>query len=98
MRYVIAAIVLLLEIEAELILIDDPFAVLLHTHLNTSQRAVTLIDKAIVHFVGELHSSKFGVDLRACESLNIFCGNKVGIEGNGAPDACGECRYEMLHT
>jgi len=57
-----AAVVRLLEIEAKLILIDDPLATLLHSHRDTSQRTVTFIDKAIMHLVSKLHPRELCLD------------------------------------
>src|SRR5689334_17406415 len=96
MRYVVTAVVRLLEIEAKLVLIDDPLATLLHTERNTSQRAIAFINKTIMDLVGELHPRKLCPDLRTRQFLQSLRGDKASIEGNQAPDARSECRDEAL--
>src|SRR5438874_4842860 len=86
-RHFEAAVVRLLEIEAELVLIDDPLSALLQSHRKASQRPIAFIGETVVHLIGELHSCELRPDLRSGQLLNAFRGDKSGIESNQARDA-----------
>src|SRR6266436_3223305 len=71
-RHLVTTIFRFLEINTELVLLDYPFADSLLSVCIASQRAVTVVDVAPMHFVSELQSGDFCADLTARKLLYAF--------------------------
>src|SRR5439155_16358719 len=63
---------LFFELDAELVLLDSPFAGSFATHGGTHHRSIALIEVAPVHVVRQFHAGELGTDLARRKFLEFL--------------------------
>src|SRR5260370_4437970 len=79
-RNFVTTIIRFLEIKAEFVLLDCPFADFLRSHRIASQRAIAVVNVAPMHLVSELHPGELRADLTPGKLLRILSGSRANLE------------------
>ena len=71
---------LFFELDAELVLLDSPFAGSFATHGGTHDRSISLIEVAPMHVIRQFHPRELGADLPGRKFLEFLFGGGTRSE------------------